>query len=291
MLADPMTHESDDWGHFLLAEFIISECFNKSNNKMKYIIVNFKDMTLFPIIFKEQQNHSDFKALESEDSVRIVSAGFCEHTLIGFKVDETRAYSESLGIETKNVIRDELIINEAVVNGNMISLGALDDYKQPRLINPNRCLPIMTEFSGKIEKLKIDEVFVFGSNTRGKHAGGDDYIAYKKFGAQMGVAEGFTGNCYAIPIIDIYGHKVSGTELLNSFKKFLREVVIRPETKFYLTPIGTGIAGWESCQITSIIQRAAREEFCQLLVNGCYIPKNLCIHTTLISEWDYQWDY
>lgn len=26
MLADPMTHESDDWGHFLLSEFIISEC-------------------------------------------------------------------------------------------------------------------------------------------------------------------------------------------------------------------------------------------------------------------------
>lgn len=258
---------------------------------MKYVIVNFKDRMLFPIIFKEQQNHSDFKALESEDSVRIVSAGFCEHTLIGFRVDETRAYSESLGIETKNVTRDELIINEAVSNGNMISLGALDDYKQPRLINPNRCLPIMTEFSDKIEKLKIDEVFVFGSNTSGKHAGGAAYTAYKKFGAQMGVAEGFTGNCYAIPTMDIYGHKVSGTELLNSFKKFLREVVIRPEIKFYLTPIGTGIAGWESHQITSILQRAAREEFCQLLVDGCYIPKNLCIHKTLTSEWDYQWDY
>lgn len=258
---------------------------------MKYVIVNFKDMMLFPIIFKEQQNHSDFKALESEDGVRIVSAGFCKHTLIGFSVDETRAYSESLGIETKNVTRDELIINEAVSNGNMISLGALDDYKQPRLINPNRCLPIMTEFSGKIEKLKIDEVFVFGSNTSGKHAGGAAYTAYKKFGAQMGVAEGFTGNCYAIPTMDIYGHKVSSTELLNSFKKFLREVVIRPETKFYLTPIGTGIAGWESYQITSILQQAAREEFCQLFVNGCYIPKNLYIHTILTSEWDYQWDY
>lgn len=34
MLADPMTHESDDWGYFfLLAEFLISECFNKSKDK------------------------------------------------------------------------------------------------------------------------------------------------------------------------------------------------------------------------------------------------------------------
>ena len=32
MLADPMTHVSDDWGHFL-AEFIISECLiNRTNN-------------------------------------------------------------------------------------------------------------------------------------------------------------------------------------------------------------------------------------------------------------------
>ena len=34
MLADPMTHESDDWGHFLLTEFLISEMLIKLNNNM-----------------------------------------------------------------------------------------------------------------------------------------------------------------------------------------------------------------------------------------------------------------
>ena len=42
----------------------------------------------------------------------------------------------------------------------------------------------------------------FGSNLNGNHYGGAARIAYEKFGAEWGVAEGLSGNTYAIPTLD-----------------------------------------------------------------------------------------
>lgn len=44
--------------------------------------------------------------------------------------------------------------------------------------------------SNRITELKPNEVFVFGSNLDGSHAGGAAWTAYKKFGAQWGVGNG-----------------------------------------------------------------------------------------------------
>lgn len=43
-----------------------------------------------------------------------------------------------------------------------------------------------------IDKLRPNEIFVFGSNLKGWHVGGAAFIAYERFGAKIGVAEGFT---------------------------------------------------------------------------------------------------
>ena len=51
----------------------------------------------------------------------------------------------------------------------------------------------------KITELKPNQVFVFGSNMRGVHGAGAARDARLLFGAETGVAEGFTGRCYAIP--------------------------------------------------------------------------------------------
>lgn len=48
-------------------------------------------------------------------------------------------------------------------------------------------------------KLSQCEVFVFGSNLEGQHAGGAARIAYDKFGAVWGQGVGPQGQCYAIP--------------------------------------------------------------------------------------------
>lgn len=49
-----------------------------------------------------------------------------------------------------------------------------------------------------ITELRDNEVFVFGSNLAGMHAGGAARFAYNKFGAIWGQGEGLQGQSYAI---------------------------------------------------------------------------------------------
>lgn len=53
-----------------------------------------------------------------------------------------------------------------------------------------------------IRELQPGDIFVFGSNIRGCHSGGAASIACRKFGAQWGVGEGITGQCYALPTME-----------------------------------------------------------------------------------------
>ena len=50
-----------------------------------------------------------------------------------------------------------------------------------------------------ITSLGQDDIFVFGSNLAGNHAGGAARTALMKFGAVMGQGEGIQGQSYAIP--------------------------------------------------------------------------------------------
>ena len=63
----------------------------------------------------------------------------------------------------------------------------------------------------RIEELSSGEIFVFGSNLNGNHYGGAARIAYEKFGAEWGVAEGLSGSTYAIPTLDKEMQPVSKT--------------------------------------------------------------------------------
>ena len=53
----------------------------------------------------------------------------------------------------------------------------------------------------RISALSEDEVFVFGSNLLGHHMGGAARTARRVFNAEMGVAEGLTGQAYALPTL------------------------------------------------------------------------------------------
>lgn len=46
---------------------------------------------------------------------------------------------------------------------------------------------------GIIDKLRKDEIFVFGSNLDGYHGGGAAYLAFKKFGAVWGRESDYKG--------------------------------------------------------------------------------------------------
>ena len=58
-----------------------------------------------------------------------------------------------------------------------------------------------------VDSLEQNEVFVFGSNLNGMHAGGASLMALRNFGAEWGQAEGMQGQSYAIPT-DIRGEAV-----------------------------------------------------------------------------------
>ena len=104
-----------------------------------------------------------------------------------------------------------------------------------------------------IKELKPNEIFVFGSNTKGLHLGGAARVAYEKFGAKWGLSEGLSGNTYAIPTMSPEGNKVSKRTLQLSFYNFLKMVQSRKDVKFLLTKIGCGIAGWEIKDIAELL--------------------------------------
>ena len=93
-----------------------------------------------------------------------------------------------------------------------------------------------------ITKLKPNEIFVFGSNTQGQHFGGAAAQAHKDFGAEWGIGEGLTGQCYAFPTLDENMQKCTNTQLKASRLKLYKCANANPDKTFLLTKVGCGIA-------------------------------------------------
>jgi hypothetical protein len=90
----------------------------------------------------------------------------------------------------------------------------------------------------RIESLAPDEVFVFGSNGHGAHAGGAARFAYERFGAVWGQAEGLQGQSYAIDTM-------SGLDVFREHaERFVDFAARHPELRFLVTEVGCGIAGY-----------------------------------------------
>ena len=104
----------------------------------------------------------------------------------------------------------------------------------------------------KINELKDNEIFVFGSNLRGAHGAGAAKLAHDKFGAKYGVAEGLTGQSYAFPTLDEELYTVSPFELLKSKFRLYECCKNNPDKAFYLTKIGCGLAGFDEEDIKLI---------------------------------------
>ena len=91
----------------------------------------------------------------------------------------------------------------------------------------------------RITELKPNEIFVFGSNLAGSHGGGAARFAYDRFGAIWGQGVGLQGQSYAIPTMQ------GGVETIKPFvDEFIEFAFVHIEYKFFVTPIGCGIAGF-----------------------------------------------
>ena len=102
-----------------------------------------------------------------------------------------------------------------------------------------------------INSLFPDEVFVFGSNLYGHHAGGAARAALNKFGAIWGQGVGLQGQSYAIPTMQ--GGVETITPYVDEFINFTKE---HPEKFFYVTRIGCGIAGFRDEEIAPLFKMA-----------------------------------
>ena len=81
------------------------------------------------------------------------------------------------------------------------------------------------------------------------HGGGAARIAYRCFGAKMGVGVGLQGQSYAIPTMQ--GGPETIRPYVDEFIDFARQ---HPETTFLVTPIGCGIAGFTPADIAPLFQ-------------------------------------
>ncbi len=102
-----------------------------------------------------------------------------------------------------------------------------------------------------ITTLGEDDIFVFGSNLEGIHAGGAARVAYERFGAVMGQGSGPQGQSYAIPTMQ------GGVETIKPYvDEFIRLAREWDQNTFYVTRIGCGIAGFTDEEIAPLFDEA-----------------------------------
>ena len=94
------------------------------------------------------------------------------------------------------------------------------------------------------------EVFVFGSNTQGRHGAGAALFAKQHHGAVYGVPTGRQGNAYAIVTKELRNHHPIGLiEIAAQIPAFKQHVLDNPQDTFILTKIGCGLAGFHESEI------------------------------------------
>lgn len=103
--------------------------------------------------------------------------------------------------------------------------------------------------------------FVFGSNLAGRHGKGAAKTALMEYNAVYGVGKGFTGMCYAIPTKDKYINTLPLDVIANYIEEFRLET-INTDRKYFVTAIGTGLAGYKHEQIAPLFKG----------VRNCWLP-------------------
>ena len=103
----------------------------------------------------------------------------------------------------------------------------------------------------RIDSLKLNEIFVFGSNLEGIHGGGAAFAAWQHFGAIWGQGVGLQGQSYGIPTM--HGGVDVIKPYVDQFIDFAKE---HPELTFFVTKIGCGIAGFSCDEIGPLFAEA-----------------------------------
>lgn len=101
-----------------------------------------------------------------------------------------------------------------------------------------------------------NEVFVFGSNLRGRHGAGAAKVAVEKFGAVEGIAEGRMDGCYAIPTKDAHLRTLPRFMILEGVMRFVDYAKRHPRDWFFVTRVGCGLAACKDSEIAPMFNGA-----------------------------------
>lgn len=104
-----------------------------------------------------------------------------------------------------------------------------------------------------VKYLRPNEIFVFGSNIKGRHDGGAARYALDHFGAIYSQAEGPQGHSYAIPTVG-----VDIEEIYKAVQRFIEYARKRSDLIYLVTPIGCGNGGYAPYNIAPMFRDAIR---------------------------------
>lgn len=99
-------------------------------------------------------------------------------------------------------------------------------------------------------------IFVFGSNLSGIHGAGAARYAMKHRGAMMGVGEGITGQCYALPTKGKMITFMNLDTINTHVQKFIKHARDHSEQQFQVTQVGCGLGGWSREDIAPMFEYA-----------------------------------
>lgn len=163
-----------------------------------------------------------------------------------FLSEELSSYSVEKNLETE--------VKAVNINTQMDVCRALTDSrkkpKQTAQIESMKLLESYDRFTpNHIFNLRPNQVFVFGTDRRGSQIYGAAGLAANKFGAKVGVIDGPTGNCYALPT---KGFDIS--DLDKAVKRFIDYVHANSQLTFLITPVGCGHAGFELAKVANMFK-------------------------------------
>lgn len=108
-----------------------------------------------------------------------------------------------------------------------------------------------------IHTLPESTVFVFGSDLKGQHSTGAARIAVRHFGALIGVAKGWSGQSFAIPILDEDLEPLPLAQIAAYIDDFKIYTQNHPQHYYFITALGCGSAGHAVAHIAPLFKHVS----------------------------------
>ncbi len=121
-----------------------------------------------------------------------------------------------------------------------------------------------------ITELPENGIFVFGSNTEGRHGKGAALVAKQKFGAIYGQSSGLQGKSFAIITKDLKKGLKSFplSEIYIQLLFLMHYAQDNEHLKFYVTKLGSSLAGYSIEEIKSLFIQLSEE-----ITDNIILPK------------------